>query len=226
MIPIKDDIPSRSRPVVTYALIAFCLLAYGLEMLLSDAQLQRLVAVYGFSPAEFRGRMEAGFYVAAFLPAVTAMFLHAGWLHLGGNLLFLYIFGDNVEDRLGHVRFLLFYLGCGLVAAMAQAAIGLDSTIPMIGASGAIAGVLGGYFVLFPRARVLTLLPIFFIFPIVPLRATWFLGIWIVVQVVNGGAALGANASLGGVAWTAHVSGFAAGLLSIRVFAGQTGRRF
>jgi membrane associated rhomboid family serine protease len=224
VIPIKDDIPSRSIPVVTYGLMAVSVLAFGLELQLSDAQLRQLVGVFGFSPAEFRGRMEAGFYVAAFLPAVTSMFLHAGWLHLGGNMLFLYIFGDNVEDRLGHVRFLLFYLGCGLAAAIAQAAVGFDVRIPMIGASGAIAGVLGAYFVLFPRARVLTLLPIFLIFPIVPLRATWFLGIWIAVQVVNGSAALGANASLGGVAWVAHVSGFVAGLLAIRLFAGKVGR--
>ncbi len=202
--------------MVTYALIALNLLAFSVELRLSDPQMVRLVETWGFVPSQFHARMHAGLYGLALLPVFTSMFLHAGWLHVGGNMLFLYVFGDNMEDRFGHLQFLLFYLGCGLAAAMAQSAAAPAVTAPMIGASGAVAGVLGGYFVMFPRARVLTLFPIFLIFPILPLRAVWFLGIWIVVQVINGGMALGMSAAGGGVAWVAHVSGFCAGLLTAR----------
>lgn len=217
VIPLKDDIPSRTTPIVTHGLIVLNLLAFLLELGLSSAQMHRLVYTFGFDPVHFREAMRAGLYTAAFLPVLTSMFLHAGWLHFGGNMLFLYIFGDNVEDRLGHARFLFYYLACGTVAALLQASVAPNVSVPMIGASGAIAGVLGGYFVMFPHARVLTLFPIFLIFPIIPLPASWFLGIWIIVQVINGSMALGMNAAVGGVAWIAHVSGFFAGLVMVRV---------
>lgn len=221
MIPITDNIPSRSTPLMTYALIALNVLAFGIELRLGPIQLHSLIETWGFSPGRFREYWHSGLYVAAFLPVFTSMFLHAGWLHLGGNMLFLYVFGDNVEDRMGHLRFLGFYMVCGLVAAMVQSWATPRGPGAMIGASGAIAGILGGYFVLFPHARVLTLFPIFLIFPIVPLRAVWFLGIWIVVQMVNSSMAAGTHAALGGIAWMAHVSGFFAGLSLVGTFGGR-----
>lgn len=212
MIPLKDNIPSKSTPVVTYVLIALNVAAFVLEMRLAPAQLDQAVQVLGFVPTDFFHRIDDGAYIVAGLPILTSMFLHAGWLHLGGNMLFLYIFGDNVEDRLGRARYLLLYLLAGAAGALAQAYSAPRADFPMIGASAAIAGVLGTYFVMFPRARVLTLVPMLVLFPIIPIRAVWFLGIWIVVQVVYGGIALGAAEPTGGVAWLAHASGFLLGL--------------
>ena len=150
---------------------------------------------------------------------VTAMFLHGGWLHVLGNMLYLWIFGDNVEDRLGHGRFLFFYVGCGLVAALTQVALSPESTVPTVGASGAIAGVLGAYLISFPRSRVVTFVPLF-IFPwIVEIPAVAYLIIWFAMQLLSGVASLGQAEMLGGVAWWAHIGGFVAGLLSVGVLA-------
>src|SRR5262245_36417712 len=157
---------------------------------------------YGAVPLRFilAGQMERVSTFERFLPLLTAMFLHGGWLHLGGNMLYLWIFGDNVEDRLGHVRFLIFYLGCGLAAALAQIYIHPTSKIPMVGASGAIAGVLGAYLVLFPHSRVLALIPILFFFQIVELPAVLFLVFWSLMQFLNGAIAItGAPTRLGGL---------------------------
>jgi membrane associated rhomboid family serine protease len=141
------------------------------------------------------------------------MFLHGGWLHLGGNMLYLWIFGDNVEDRLGHVRFLLFYLACGLAAALAQIYVNPTSTIPMVGASGAVAGVLGAYLVLLPQAQVLALIPIIFFFQLVELPAFLFLLFWFLMQFLNGAASIATTqATTGGVAWWAHIGGFVSGM--------------
>jgi membrane associated rhomboid family serine protease len=151
--------------------------------------------------------------VERFLPLFTSMFLHGGWLHLGGNMLYLWIFGDNVEDDLGHVRFLVFYLACGLAAALTQIYIHPTSKIPMVGASGAVAGVLGGYLLLFPQARVLALIPILFFFQIVELPAALFLVFWFLMQFFNGAIAITGSPYLtGGVAWWAHIGGFIGGV--------------
>jgi len=150
--------------------------------------------------------------------AFSSMFLHSGWLHIGGNMLSLWIFGDNIEDRMGHVRFLLFYLLVGLAAALAQTAADWGSGLPLIGASGAIAGVMGAYFVLYPRSRVLTLVPIF-LFHVIEVPAIFLLGFWFLMQLFNAGAVASmANAGQGGVAFAAHVAGFVVGILGVFVF--------
>ncbi len=149
---------------------------------------------------------------------LSAMFLHGGWGHLLGNMLYLYIFGNNVEDRLGRGRFLLFYLMCGAFSFLSQVALQPNSMVPNVGASGAIAGVLGAYFLLFPRARILTLVPLFFFFPLVEIPAFFFLGIWFLMQFLSGAATLGRVPALaGGVAWWAHVGGFLAGMLLLKL---------
>src|SRR5215475_1994913 len=161
MIPLRDAIPAQSFPAATVLLIALNVLAFLYELSLGKA-LDVFIMRYGAVPLRFilAGQIEQVSPVDRFLPLFTSMFLHGGWLHLGGNMLYLWVFGDNVEDRLGHVRFLAFYLACGLAAALTQIYINPDSKIPMVGASGAVAGVLGGYLILFPHSRVLALIPI------------------------------------------------------------------
>jgi membrane associated rhomboid family serine protease len=152
------------------------------------------------------------------LTPLSAMFLHGGWGHLLGNMLYLYIFGNNVEDTLGRGRFLLFYLTCGVLSFLAQVVLQSNSMVPNVGASGAIAGVLGAYFLLFPRARILTLVPLFFFFPLVEIPAFFFLGIWCLMQFLSGAATIGhVSALAGGVAWWAHIGGFLAGMLLVKL---------
>lgn len=152
------------------------------------------------------------------LTPVFAMFLHGGWLHILGNMLYLYIFGDNVEDMLGRGKFLLFYIACGVLSFAAQILFQAHSMIPNVGASGAIAGILGAYFILFPRARVLTLIPLFIFFPLVEIPAFVFLGIWFLIQFLSGAASLGRSSALsGGVAWWAHIGGFVAGIVLLKI---------
>jgi membrane associated rhomboid family serine protease len=206
MIPIKDVIPSRTWPGVTYAIIAINLLVFAYQLSLSPQAGEAFVYAFGLVPAEF-----------AVAKLLTSMFVHGGFGHVFGNLLYLWIFGDNVEDRLGHGRFLLFYLLTGTVAALAQTAMEPSSPIPMVGASGAIAGVMGGYLLLYPHSRVLTLFP----FPLIlfEVPAVFFLGLWFVVQFLDGLgslAAAGGGALVGGVAFWAHVMGFIAGLVLVR----------
>ena len=207
MIPLKDVIRSRTRPVVTVALIVINALVFGVQLALSPSHLERFIFTFGLVPASF-----------SITSLFTSMFVHGGVAHLGGNLLYLWIFGDNVEDRLGHGRFLAYYLGTGAVAALAQTWMDPHSITPMVGASGAIAGVLGGYFVLYPNSRVLTLLP----FPLMlfEVPAVFFLGLWFVVQFVSGigaWAAAGGGGMPGGVAFWAHVAGFVAGMPLVRL---------
>jgi membrane associated rhomboid family serine protease len=197
VFPLKDDIPSSRAPVVNILFIVVNVLVFLFELSLGP-QLQSFLTVYGLVPAHF-----------SFATIFTSMFLHGGWAHLLGNMLYLWIFGDNVEDRLGHVGYLFFYLICGVAAGLAHVLSNAGSPVPTVGASGAIAGVLGAYLVLFPRARVLTVLPIF---PITTtyIPATFFLGIWFVLQVFSGALQFG-MAQTGGVAFLAHVGGFIAG---------------
>jgi membrane associated rhomboid family serine protease len=210
VIPLQDDIPAHRPPVVTVAIIAACVLVFLWQAGLGPQGMQRAIYRFGMIPAVLLGEARLPRELAVLPPAATlvsSMFLHGSWAHLFGNMLYLWIFGNNVEDRLGHVRFALFYLGCGLAAAAAQILPAPDSTIPMVGASGAISGVLGAYLVLFPHARVLVLIPFSVLF-VHQIRASWMLGFWIIIQLVS---ALLQPAEAGGVAWWAHVGGFVGG---------------
>jgi len=215
MIPLRDTVPSRSFPLMTLALIVVNTLVFLYELELGPA-LERFLLIYGFVPVRYLylSETEPWNLPARFVPMFSSMFLHGGWLHLIGNMWTLWIFGDNVEDRLGKSRYLLYYLACGLAAAYLHYLTGPRSGVPVVGASGAIAGVMGGYFVLFPRAQVVTLLPIFFFIQIVTVPAVVFLAFWFFVQLFNGMVASAASFG-GGVAWWAHVGGFVTGALMI-----------
>ena len=201
MLPLRDNIPSATRPTVTWGIIAANLLVFLCELSSPD------VLSFALVPARFTADPAGSAFTI-----LTSMFLHGGWAHVLGNMLYLWIFGDNVEDRLGHVRYLLLYLAGGVAAALAQVAISPDSAVPMVGASGAIAAVLGGYIVLYPRASVYT----WIFFSIVPIPAVVWLGLWFVLQLFSGVASLGAAAT-GGVAFFAHVGGFVAGLALVKL---------
>jgi membrane associated rhomboid family serine protease len=207
MIPLRDVIPSRTVPVVTIGLIAANALVFLFQLSLPDRSLRALFYTYGLVPAAF-----------AWPTLFTSMFLHAGWLHIIANMWFLWIFGDNVEDRMGHGRYLVFYLLCGVAAALGQSVIDPESSKPMVGASGAIAGVMGAYFVLYPRSRILTLLPIFFFIQIVEVPAVVFLGLWFAFQLFSGVGSVAAHSQVGGVAVWAHVAGFVFGLIGVFLF--------
>ena len=202
MIPLRDVIPSRSTPVVTMALLAVNVVVFLYQWSLGERAGTAFVFEWGVIPADF-----------TVLTMFTSMFLHGGFLHAGGNMLYLWIFGDNVEDRLGKGRFLFFYLLCGAAAAIGQILINPDSRIPMVGASGAVAGVMGAYFVMYPQSRIVTLVP-FFLFQIIEVPAVFFLGIWFLMQFLSGvGSIAQVEAGTGGVAFWAHVAGFVAGVL-------------
>jgi membrane associated rhomboid family serine protease len=212
MIPLRDVIPSRTTPVVTITIIVINAIAFLYEQALfaeSELALRRFIMVYGVVPASF-----------TWTSVVTSMFLHGDWMHFLGNMLYLWIFADNVEDRVGHGRFVFFYLMCGATAALAQTLISPESRIPMVGASGAIAGVMGAYFILFPHSRVLTLVPIIFYVELIEIPAIFFLGVWFLMQLLSGVGSLGVGTAhdVGGVAFWAHVAGFAAGMVAILLF--------
>lgn len=215
MIPIRDTIPSSRVPIVTYLLIAANLGLFFYEISLGES-LPPFLERHAVVPARLLGGEALS--VRDLLTPVTAMFLHGGWMHVLGNMLYLYIFGDNVEDTLGHGRYLLFYIACGLASFAVQIGFQSASAVPNIGASGAIAGVLGAYFLLFPRARVVTLLPLFIFFTVVEIPAIVFLGLWFLLQFLSGTVSLGRAAATGGVAWWAHVGGFIAGVVFLKVF--------
>ena len=208
MIPLRDVIPTRTTPFVTVGLIVLNALVFLYQFSLGE-DVVLFVRDFGLVPAQF-----------AWTTVLTSMFLHGGVLHFGGNMLYLWIFGDNVEDRMGHGRFVAFYLLCGVAAALAQTVTNPASHVPMVGASGAIAGVMGAYFVLYPRSRIVTLLPIFVFIHIVEVPAIYFLGVWFVMQLLSGVGSLGAAdaGSVGGIAFWAHVAGFAAGLVGVFAF--------
>jgi len=203
MIPLSDVIPSRTVPVVTIGLIIVNALVFLYEQALPEPLLLQFVANYALIPAWFS------------VPALfTSQFLHGGWMHIISNMLYLWIFGDNVEDRLGHFRYLLFYLGAGAAAAILQTLFDPFSSVPMVGASGAIAGVMGAYFILYPYSRVLTVVFLIIFFDIIEIPAVFFLGLWFLLQLLSGVGSLAvSNAAGGGVAFWAHIGGFAAGAL-------------
>lgn len=219
MLPIRDTVRSYTFPIVNWMLIGANILVFLFEISLPSQALERLIQTYGVVPARLHLSNPLILLTNPVLmvPLFTHMFLHGGWLHIISNLWILYIFGDNVEDRMGPVRYLIFYLLSGLAAAFTQALIAPDSRIPALGASGAIAGVLGAYIVLFPRGRVITLIPLFFIPWFVELSALIFIGFWFVTQLFSGFTSLG-NIQAGGVAWWAHIGGFVFGVLFFRLF--------
>ena len=200
MFPVSDVIPSRTTPFVTVSLIVVNAVVFLYQFALPPDELQVFVGSYAVIPAWF------------WWPSlITSQFLHAGWLHIIGNMLYLWIFGDNVEDRLGHLPYLLFYLSAGAAAALLQVFSNPTSGVPMLGASGAIAGVMGAYFVLYPQSRVLTAIFILFFFDLVEIPAVFFLGIWFVMQFLSGLGSLGVAHAGGGTAFWAHVGGFVFG---------------
>jgi len=223
MIPIRDDTPRFSKPYVTYFLIALNTLVFLYELTLPPRNLDGLMYLFGVVPTSVRAMLHGveGINPAtALVPILTSMFLHASWLHLIGNMWVLWIFGDNIEDYLGHFKYLVFYILAGIAASLAHIALNSHSRIPSVGASGAIAGIMGAYFVLYPRAKVLTLVPLIVFFTFWWLPAWIVLGYWILIQFVSGAATAIAysNQTAGGIAFWAHVGGFAAGILMIKLF--------
>ena len=218
MVPIRDNVPTKITPYVTYGIIAANVLAFIYEASLPPSQLDGFFHLFAVVPreltADFAG-ISVNQPVSEWVTLFTSQFLHGGFLHLAGNMLFLWIFGNNVEDRLGHVKFLIFYLACGVLATLAQWFFSQGSGIPSLGASGAIAGVMGAYILRYPNAEVLTLIPLGFFFPAVRLPALYFLGFWFVQQAFYGVASLNAPTNIGmesgGIAYWAHAGGFVFG---------------
>ncbi|MBI4396545.1 MAG: rhomboid family intramembrane serine protease [Elusimicrobia bacterium] len=224
MIPLKDNVPRRSWPVINVLIILVNIAVFWHEISLPGiASVENLIQGWGIVPLKLLASpwME--------WPTVfTSMFLHGGWSHIIANMLYLWIFGDNVEDRMGHFLYLVFYLCVGTVAAITQVYFNPLSQVPMIGASGAIAGVLGAYFVLYPNARVLALVPIWFFLRIVEIPAVFFLGFWFIIQALQGLGSISQRSfsgDMGGVAWWAHAGGFAAGLFLVGFFKRRSRRR-
>lgn len=216
MIPLRDSVRPGRTPFVNWALILINLYVFYQEAKLFPDQLNQVFYSFGVIPADVTHLAVSGASLGpVVLPFFTAMFLHGGWMHVLGNMLFLFIFGDNVEDRLGHARYLLFYLAVGIVGSVGHVLANPTSTAPVVGASGAVAGILGAYIVSFPGSRVLSLVPIFFFFTIMELPAVIFIALWFIIQLFNGVASLGGVAN--SVAWWAHVGGFIAGAVLIKL---------
>jgi membrane associated rhomboid family serine protease len=226
LIPLKDMTPRQSLPVMTLLLILANVMVFIHQISLPPAAAEAFVRTYALTPHNIQLALEGRHYslTQALIPLFTCMFLHAGFLHILGNMWFLWIFGGNVEDRMGPVPYLIFYLVCGLGSGLAQLALSWGSRVPSLGASGAISGVLGAYIVLFPGSRILTLVPLFIIWFTARIPAVVFIGLWFLVQFLSGIGSLGVQgeASAGGVAWWAHIGGFLLGVLFAR---GARGRR-
>ena len=225
MVPLKDENPIKITPYVTYALITINLVVFLYELILTPPQLQVFFHYFAVVPEE----LTASFHGAAWhqpvpeiFTLVTSQFLHAGFMHVGFNMLFLWIFGNNIEEELGSVNFIIFYLTCGVLAALAQWYFSIQSAVPSLGASGAIAGVMGAYILKFPKAKILTLIPLGFFFPTVSIPAVFFLGFWFIEQAFSGLMALEAPANVGmqggGIAYWAHAGGFIFGAILAPLF--------
>ena len=236
MIPLRDDVPSRSLPIVTFVLIGLNVAAYVYQLSLGfavdqggRAAAEAFIFEFGATPCRLTATCDRGDFPSPYVTVFTSMFLHGSPLHVAGNMLYLWIFGDNVEDTLGHGRFLVFYLLSGVAAAVAQTITSPTSTIPMIGASGAVSGVLGAYLILFPYATILTLMIFGFFVRSVHIPAVIVLGFWIVLQLINGWLTVSASAmgrgESGGVAWFAHIGGFLAGMVLLLLFRPRPSRR-
>lgn len=229
MIPIRDTIPSRNPALMVWMLVLLNALFFVFELMIPESRLERIFYLFGIVPARYTHPEWAtwiGFPLDDYWPFLTSMFLHGGWMHIIGNMWTLWIFGDNVEDRMGPGRFLVFYLVCGIVAGVIHLLANADSTIPTIGASGAIAGVMGAYLVMFTHARIIAMVPIFFVYPLFfEIPAVLYLGFWYVSQVFSGSFSLASPTAAGGVAWWAHVGGFVAGMILHPLFV-QGRRRY
>jgi membrane associated rhomboid family serine protease len=221
LIPIRDTIPHRRTPVMTWALIAVNVAVFLYELSLPSEELERLFYFFGIVPARYSHPEWAtvvGLPFDDYWPFVTCMFLHGGWAHIIGNMWTLWIFGDNVEDRMGSVRFLFFYLLTGLAAGLTHYFTNANSAVPTVGASGAIAGVLGAYFVLFPRSQIIVMVPVFFFPFFFQLPAVTYLLFWFLSQILGGAIAGLSSSQVGGIAFWAHAGGFVAGVLLHRLF--------
>jgi membrane associated rhomboid family serine protease len=221
MIPLSDDNPTESTPLVTITLIASCVLDFLYQSTLPAQQGQAFVFQFGAIPALLFGHADPPMdlvVIPAYATLLTSMFLHGSWMHLIGNMLYLWIFGNNIEDVMGHAKFVLFYFTCGILAALSHALTDLSSTLPMVGASGAISGVLGAYLLLFPRAQVLVFIPLGFASRTLYVPAGFVLGLWFVMQLLSGGVSVGGGGGGGGVAFFAHIGGFVAGMALIGFF--------
>lgn len=214
MFPLRDNVPSRQFPIVTVTIIVVNVVIFLLEAALGPAA-NAVTTLFGVIPARLINQWQNPLVLFTLF---SSMYLHGGWAHLLGNMWYLWIFGDNVEDRMGRLRFFIFYTLSGLIAALLQVFAGPSSTIPIIGASGAIAGVLGAYLLLHPRARVAALVPVFYFVRIIWLPAVLVLGGWFLVQLLNGLATLNVVMQTGGTAWWAHIGGFVAGMLLMPIF--------
>ncbi len=217
MIPLRDENPSDTTPFVTIVIVALNCLVFFYEAALDHVDLEAFMQVFALTPTDLLNDPSPITLASVF----TSMFVHAGWMHLIGNMWMLWIFGDNIEHHLGHWKYLSFYLVCGVISGLSQVAASPDSSIPQVGASGAIAGVLGGYIILYPHAKVLTLVPILFIIRFIHVPALVYLAIWIGTQFLQGFLSLGAQTDeSGGVAWWAHIGGFIAGIVLIKLLPG------
>jgi len=221
MFPLQDSIPRRQSPLVTITLILVNCVIFIFELSLSQPMLERFIYLFGVVPVRFIDPAwgdEIGITVNSYWPFLTSMFLHSGWLHIISNMWVLWIFGDNVEDHMGHVRFLVFYLVCGVVSSVFHLVTNIHSTVPAIGASGAIAGILGAYFLLFPLSRIIVVFPVFFWPFFFELPAFIYLGVWFFIQFFSGTLSLVLPGNAGGIAWWAHIGGFFTGIILYRLF--------
>ncbi len=227
MIPLHDDNPTSIKPLFTVSIIVACVMVFFYQASLGPKGGQAFVYQYGAIPAVLFGFESLPSQIQV-IPAsfslITSMFLHGGIMHLVGNMLYLWIFGNNIEDAMGHVRFVLFYLTCGVIAAMSHALTDAGSVVPMIGASGAISGILGAYLLLYPRAQVLVLIPLGFFTRLIYIPAGFVLGFWFLLQLISGSVTAGQGG--GGVAWFAHIGGFLAGMILIGLFKRRSVRLF
>lgn len=222
MIPLRDTVKSHTFPIVNMIIIIINVLVFLGESTLNEMGLTELFYRFGVVPSWFLQTMYSGNLTSAIIPLFTSTFLHGGWLHIISNMLFLWVFGDNIEDRMGHLRYLFFYLIVGAIGNIFQIMANSQSTIPIIGASGAVAGILGAYYISFPRAKILALIPIIFFFTIMEIRASLFIIFWFFLQVFNGVFSITAVGN--SVAWWAHIGGFLGGFILIRFF--QKQRKF
>jgi len=226
LIPLKDDNPTHNKPIITYVLIGICVLVFILEITSASYSNGRIFYSYGIIPAVFTGKAELPMELSAVpteLTLITSMFMHGGFMHLAGNMLYMWIFADNIEDELGPVKFIVFYILAGIAAALTQVYMNTESTIPMVGASGAIGGVLGAYIVNYPKAKVLVLIPLGFFSQIVRIPAIYVLGFWFALQFIS---SYFSSSTGGGVAYGAHIGGFIFGVIAILFFNRKAKKRF
>ena len=212
MIPLKDDNPTQSKPIVTYYLIGICIVIFIIQLLSTSYRTGTFFYSYGLIPSVLLGKLQLSenmYIIPSYLTVITSMFVHGGFMHLIGNMLYMWIFADNIEDDLGPVNFFIFYILSGVGAAMTQVLIDTHSQVPMVGASGAIGGILGAYLINYPNAKVLVLIPFGFFSQLIKIKALYVLGFWFVLQFISSG---------GGVAYAAHIGGFVSGVILILFF--------